>query len=304
MNKIHFYIKSMRLRTLPLSMSGVALGLMLAASDYRVSWTVALWTLLTTVCLQILSNISNELGDTLNGVDNENRKGPKYSIGEGGLTVQEMKWFIGIMVVCCIFCGLMMIRSSFGTLLGLEPVCLMMLGAAAISGAMKYTLGRNPYGYSGLGDIAVFIFFGIVAVLGSYFVAARAVPAWIMLLPACAIGMFSVGVLNVNNIRDMKTDEGIRVTTPLRIGEKGAKIYHTALVAGGWACILAFNLLRFPDPWHYLGFVTLPLFIIHLHGVWTRSDRAIDPMLPLLVMSTFALALLTGIGYLVFLFGQ
>ncbi|MDD6253682.1 MAG: 1,4-dihydroxy-2-naphthoate octaprenyltransferase [Candidatus Cryptobacteroides sp.] len=304
MNKISFYINSMRLRTLPLSLAGVVLGIMLAASDYRVSWPVILLILLTTVCLQILCNICNELGDTLSGVDGEGRSGPMYSLGEGGLTVREMKWFIGVMVVCCIASGLLMIRASFGTLLDLEPICLMMLGAAAISGAIKYTLGRNPYGYRGLGDISVFIFFGIVSVLGSYFVAARALPTWIMVLPACSIGLFSVGVLNVNNIRDMKSDEGLRMTVPLRIGERRAKIYHTVLVAGGWLCLIAFNLLRFQDPWHYLGFITLPLYIVHLRGVWTRSGSTLDPMLPMLVMSTFVLALLTGFGYLEFLLCQ
>lgn len=294
----------MRLRTLPLSLSGVSLGLMLAAADYRVGWGTAVWTLLTTVCLQILSNICNELGDTLNGVDRAERKGPKYSLAEGGMTVREMKWFIAATVICCIACGLCMIRSSFGTLLALEPVCLMMLGAAAISGAMKYTLGRNPYGYRGLGDVYVFLFFGIVAVLGSYFVAARTIPSWILLLPACGIGMLSIGVLNVNNMRDMNSDEGIRITIPLRIGLRNARIYQTILVCGGIVCITVYSLLRFPDPWHYLYLVTLPLFVIHLRGIWTRQDEALDPMLPLLVISTFALSLLAGAGYLVFLLGN
>lgn len=302
MNKIPFYIRSMRLRTLPLSEAGAITGLALAAADYKVSWLTIIWTLATTACLQILSNISNELGDTLNGVDTADRQGPKYSLNDSGLTVQNMKRFIAIMTVCCIASGLLMIRSSFGTLFDLEPICLMMLGAAAISGAIRYTLGRNPYGYRGLGDFYVFIFFGIVSVLGSYFVAARTIPTWIMVLPACAIGFFSIGVLNINNIRDIKTDAGIRITTPIRIGVKGARIYHTALIIGGWLCLLAFNLMRYPDPWHYLYFITLPLYIINLHGVWTKSEKALDPMLPFLVMSTFILSLLLAFGYLVFLF--
>ncbi len=291
----------MRLRTLPLSLAGVVLGIMLAAADFRISWKVALLIMLTTVCLQILSNICNELGDTISGVDGENRKGPQYSLEEGGLTISDMKRFIVVMAVVCVLSGLLMLQVSFGTLLEIEPICLMLLGAAAIGGAIKYTLGRNPYGYRGLGDISVFIFFGIVSVLGSYFVAAHTIPSMIFILPAAAIGLFSVGVLNVNNIRDMKTDAGLRVTTPLRLGLKGARIYHTILISGGWLCLTAFNLMRFSDPWHWLFFITLPLYIIHLRGVWTREDRALDPMLPMLVMSTFALALLMGFGYLAFL---
>ncbi len=301
MSKISAYIKSMRLRTLPLSLAGVCLGIMLAAADYRVGTATIVWIMLTTVCLQILSNISNELGDTLSGVDGAQRVGPQYSLGEGGLTVREMKWFILVTALCCIGSGLMMIKSSFGTLFSLESICLMMLGAAAIGGAVKYTLGRNPYGYRGLGDIFVFTFFGIVSVLGAYFVAAREIPGWVTVLPAVAIGCFSVGVLNVNNIRDMKSDEGLRITTPLRIGERNAKIYQTGLIVAGWACLLAYNLLRFRDPWHYLFVITLPVFVLHLVGVWKRTGKDLDPMLPLLVLSTFALALLMGGGYLMYL---
>lgn len=302
MAKISYYIKSMRLRTLPLSLAGVCLGIMLAAADYYVNWKVALLIMLTTICLQVLSNVSNELGDTLSGVDGEDRNGPQYSLSEGGLTIPEMKRFIAVMAVACALSGLLMLQASFGTLFAIEPLCLIALGAAAIGGAIKYTLGKNPYGYRGLGDISVFIFFGLVSVMGAYFVAAHTLLSWIIVLPAVAVGCFSVAVLNVNNIRDMKTDAGIRVTTPLRVGLKRARIYQTVLITVGWLCLVAFNLMRFPDIWHWLFVITLPLFIKHLVGVWTRTDRELDPMLPLLVISTFILSLLFGLGYIVFLF--
>lgn len=301
MAKISYYIKSMRLRTLPLSLAGVCLGIMLALADYRIDWKVALLIMLTTICLQVLSNVSNELGDTLSGVDGEDRNGPQYSLGEGGLTVSEMKGFIAVMAVACALSGLLMLQASFGTLFAIEPLCLIALGAAAIGGAIKYTLGKNPYGYRGLGDISVFIFFGLVSVMGAYFVAAHTILSWIIALPAVAIGCFSVAVLNVNNIRDMKTDAGIRVTTPLKVGLKRARIYQTVLITLGWLCLIAFNLMRFQDMWHWLFIITLPLFVKHLIGVWTRTDRELDPMLPLLVISTFILSLLFGFGYLVFL---
>ncbi len=302
MAKISYYIKSMRLRTLPLSLAGVCLGIMLALADYRIDWKVALLIMLTTICLQVLSNVSNELGDTLSGVDGEDRNGPQYSLGEGGLTVSEMKGFIAVMAVACALSGLLMLQASFGTLFAIEPLCLIALGAAAIGGAIKYTLGKNPYGYRGLGDISVFIFFGLVSVMGAYFVAAHTILSWIIALPAVAIGCFSVAVLNVNNIRDMKTDAGIRVTTPLKVGLKRARIYQTVLISIGWLCLIAFNLMRFQDMWHWLFVITLPLFVKHLIGVWTLTDRELDPMLPLLVISTFILSLLYGFGYLVFLF--
>ena len=301
MSKFSSAVRSMRLRTLPLSLSGVCLGMMLAASDYRVSWVVALFTMLTTVCLQILSNLSNELGDYYHGTDTADRLGPNYGMMEGGLTVSDMKLLIGGAIAFCVVFGLLMIRASFGTLLSLESVCLMMLGAAAISGAMKYTLGRNPYGYQGLGDVFVFIFFGLVSVLGSYFVAAHTIPSWIFLLPACAIGFFSIGVLNVNNIRDMKTDAENRVTVALKLGEKKAKVYQTVLIVMGWICMIVFCMLRFFDPWHYLFVLTLPFFIKHIAGVWKYSGKDLDKMLPLLVISTFLFAILAGFGFLKFL---
>lgn len=293
-------IASLRLRTLPLSVAGVTLGIMLAQAEYLVDWKTSLFIVLTTIALQILSNLSNELGDVLKGTDTPERQGPAYGLS-GGLSIGGMRLLIGIFIGLCISFGLLMIYYSFGTLFSLESVCLMLLGASAILGAMKYTLGRNPYGYRGLGDIYVFIFFGIVAVLGAYFVSAHEIPTYILLLPAASIGCFSVAVLNVNNIRDMSTDAENRVTVALKLGLKGARIYQTILIFAGWAFMIAFCSLRFFDLWHYLFVLTLPLFIIHLTGVWRNQDKALDPMLPLLVAATFIFALLTGTGFLIFL---
>lgn len=293
-------IKSMRLRTLPLSLAGVILGVTLAADKTDVSpWTAAL-IFLTTVCLQILSNLSNELGDTLSGTDSADRQGPKYALGSGDMTIGDIKKLILMFIGLCVISGLAMIQVSFGSLFKTESICLEVLGAAAIVGAMKYTLGKNPYGYRGLGDVFVFIFFGLVSVLGGYYVAARELPPLIMLLPASAIGCFSVGVLNVNNIRDMKTDAVNRVTVAIKLGMKGARIYQTILVTLGWALILVFCAVYDFAPGHYIFIITLPLYIKHLQGVWTRSERALDPMLPILVISTFFLSILAGAGFLIF----
>lgn len=291
---------AMRLRTLPLSLAGVSLGLMLAAADYRVNWAVIIFTLLTTACLQILSNVSNELGDFLKGTDRTDRQGPAYSLSGGYLRKEDFKVMIIIYIILCAVFGLAMIWCSFGTFFSVESLLLMVLGVSAIIAAMRYTLGRNPYGYRGMGDLYVFMFFGLVSVLGSYFIASHEM-FWRMLLPASAIGAFSVAVLNVNNIRDMATDANTRVTVPLKIGEKWAKVYQTVLVLAGWCCMAAYSLLRVQDVWHYLFVLTLPLFVVHLAGVWKRTGKALDPMLPLLVMSTFIFAVLGGLGYLVYL---
>ena len=191
---------------------------------------------------------------------------------------------------------------AFGTLWDMTPILVLMLGAASIIAALKYTLGNNPYGYRAKGDVYVYLFFGLVSVLGSYFVCTKGAGLhWKLLLPASAVGCFSVGVLNVNNIRDMKTDAANRVTVAIKLGLHKARIYQTALIAGGWVFMTAYCLLCWPSIWHWMWVITLPLYIKHLHMVWTREDRALDPALPLLVMSTFALCLLTGIGFCVYL---
>ncbi|MBR5924249.1 MAG: 1,4-dihydroxy-2-naphthoate octaprenyltransferase [Bacteroidales bacterium] len=275
----------MRLRTLPLSLAGVVLGCKLALAEWQVSgWVVAL-VCITTICLQILSNLSNELGDVLRGTDTDERQGPAYGLNSGEMSVAQMKRLIRVFVALCCGFGTAMIWVSYGTLFCLPAISLLALGAAAIWAAMRYTLGRNPYGYRGFGDISVFIFFGLVSVLGAYFVCAHTLDSWELVLPAAGIGFFSVGVLNINNIRDMKTDAMNRVTVALRLGLRRARIYQTVLIVLGWVALVAFA-----SRWLFL--LTLPLYIWHLRGVWTTTDAALDRYFPLLVLGTFALALL------------
>lgn len=295
MSKLKAAVFSMRLRTLPLSLSGVVLGLMLAMKTQEVSLWLIVWLLLTTVCLQILSNLSNELGDFLKGTDGEQREGPMYSLAQGAISVKEFKRLIAVFVIlCCVF-GAAMVWTSFGTFLAWQPLMLLALGVAAIWAAMHYTLGKNPYGYRGLGDVFVFIFFGLVSVLGAYYVVAHTIDSWSLLLPAITIGCFSVGVLNVNNIRDMESDAATRITLPLKIGEVNAKIFQSVLIALGWLSMALFTLITYTSLWNLLYFITLPLFMIHMNMVWKRQGKALDPALPLLVLSTFVFAILAGI---------
>lgn len=291
-------IHSMRLRTLPLSLAGVVMGIFLACAAHSVSPWVIVLILLTTVCLQILTNLSNELGDYLSGTDGEQREGPLYSLAEGNISVDDFKRLIVLFVFLCCFFGSAMIMAAFGTLFALKPIILLILGACAIWAATHYTLGKRPYGYRGLGDISVFIFFGLVSVMGGYFVAAGTFDTWTIVLPAITIGFFSVGVLNTNNIRDMESDAATRVTIPLKIGERKAKIYETVLIVGGWICMIVFTLLTFSSVWNLLYLLTLPLYVMHLVGVWKHHGSALDKYLPLLVISSFVFSILAGIGYL------
>jgi len=296
MKKIKSLVRSMRLRTLPLSLAGIVLGVFLASENHAVSWPVVVFTLLTTVLLQILSNMSNELGDYLQGTDASGRVGPMYSLSTGQLTETDFRVSIIVLVALCCLSGALMTWLSWGTLLAWEPICILLLGACAIWAAMRYTLGKNPYGYHGLGDVFVLIFFGLVPVLGGYYVMCHTIDSADLILPAVAIGFFSVAVLNVNNIRDMKSDAGTRTTLPLLMGERRAKIYQTSLIVLGWIALVVFTVLRYVSPWNLLFVLTLPLYMKHLSGVWRRHGQDLDPMLPLLVISTFLLAVLLGVG--------
>ena len=296
---IQSVIKSMRLRTLPLSLSGVVTGIFIAASQTALNPLTVTFLLLTTVLLQIISNLSNELGDTLSGTDTEERSVARYSLQDGDISIEEMKRLIAATVVICCMSGALMVYFAMGTLLGREALLLLALGALAIVSAMRYTLGAKPYGYRGFGDFYVFLFFGLVSVCGGYYVCTLSLDFMPALLPACTIGCFSVGVLNVNNIREMKSDAATRVTVAMRLGQTGSRVYQTLLISGGWALIIVYTLLHYTGPLNFLYALTFPAYLMHVKGTWMRRDSALDPMLPLLVLSTFVFALLFGIGLLV-----
>lgn len=291
-------LRSMRLRTLPLSLSGVVLGIFIAATHGSLSILTVVLLLLTAALLQVLSNLCNELGDVLHGTDTDERQGMHYSIQEGEMTVAQMKRLIAAVAICCAVCGACMVYSSFGTLWDVRPLVLLALGGAAIVAAMRYTLGHNPYGYRGWGDLFVFVFFGLVSVCGGYYVCLHDMTDWLLLLPGSAIGFFSMGVLNVNNIRDMKTDAATRTTVALRLGGRRARVYQTVLIACGWVAMGVYTAVTAEGWTPWLFVLALPLFAKHLLGVWHRDGRDLDPMLPLLVMSTFLFTLLAGAGML------
>ena len=292
-------IKSMRLRTLPLSLSGIIMGVFLAAAENRLRPLAVVLLVLTAVCLQILSNLSNELGDALHGEDPAARQGIAYPTQTGEMTTGELRTLTAVFAAISAVIGLGMIWASFGALVGLKQALFVLLGACAIIAALRYTLGPRPYGYRGLGDIFVFIFFGLVTVCGAYYLMTMSLPPASVLLPASSIGCLSVAVLNVNNIRDMKSDAATRKTVALRLGLKGARIYQTCLIAAGWLLMAAFLIVSKVKPAGAFFVLTMPAFYFHLKGVWTRVDRELDPMLPLLVMGTFLFALLSGIAVII-----
>ena len=298
MSKVRAYITSFRLRTLPLSLSGVLLGSLLAAIDVFFKTTTFEWAILTTVALQILSNLANEAGDLTKGTDNEHRLGPIRSAQSGALSMREMVQAMIVFGVIAIITGSLLIYEAFRDLLNWKSIALFIAGGASIVAAVKYTVGKSAYGYRGLGDLFVFIFFGVVSVMGSYFAMSGVLP-WICVLPAVAIGFLSSGVLNMNNIRDIENDSvcGKR-TIPVILGIQGAKIYHFVITLLAVICLVLYSMLHSAGWTGYLFLLTLPLLVMHLKSVYRGEGRALDSQLKFLSITTLLIALLLGFGQL------
>ncbi len=294
MSKIRSYIRSFRLRTLPLSVAGIVLGTLLAAGEGEFHLLRFVLAILTVLLLQILSNVANELGDTLRGTDSEERQGMIYSLQSGEISIAAMKRLITWLVALAAISGIVLVASSFESLFSGDGVLMLALGGVAIVAALGYTLGRHPYGYMGLGDLFVFLFFGLLSTIGGYFLMTSEVD-WAVALPAAACGLWSVGVLNINNIRDMESDRANRVTVPILLGEHRAKIYQCLLELLPFALLTLFCVLREVSWEGYLFWLFLPMFVAHLRGVWRATGRELDCRLPQLSMLTIAACVAFGV---------
>lgn len=285
MNK---YIPSLRLRTLPLSMSGIILGSGLAcplcAESTTQRWGIIILALLTTVCLQILSNLSNELGDALKGTDSEQQGRAAYGMQAGLITAAEMKRMIVLFIALSVLFGTLLVWCAFGTLWCVQSVVFLGLGALAIVGAMTYTLGKHNYGYKGLGDLGVFLFFGLLSTMGSFYLLAHLLTMEAV-LAAVAIAMPNVGVLNLNNVRDMDNDiaHGKR-TLASRLGKTGGKIYHTLLLVVCMGLFVAIG--------KYWTLCALPVLIWHVWYIFRHDGHDLDIQMPVLMFTTLAIAVL------------
>ncbi|MFQ6678782.1 MAG: 1,4-dihydroxy-2-naphthoate polyprenyltransferase [Fidelibacterota bacterium] len=289
------WIKAFRLRTLPLAFSCIIMGSGLAAADGHFNVTVFLLALITTLFLQILSNLANDYGDFMKGTDNKQRVGPDRTLQSGLITKDQMvkaMWVIALL--CAIFGVWLIYHGTIG--LDLKKTLLFaVLGLAAMGAAVKYTMGKNPYGYAGLGDLFVFLFFGWLGVLGSYFLHTHTF-YWKLLLPASAIGLFTTAVLNINNMRDHEADAKTgKNTLVVRIGLHWAKRYHFILNIGGILLMMAFTLPDIKTVWFFLfGFV---LFIKPAKEILGRDDyQSFDPYLKKQAIDTFLFTILFVLG--------
>ena len=251
----------MRPRTLPLALASIIMGTGLAAADGLFDWVVALLCVLTAILLQILSNLANDYGDSFHGADRVERKGPKRAVQSGLVTAAEMRRAIILTSVAAMVAGVALLWFAFGRDAFSLTIIFVLLGAAAIGAAITYTAGKMPYGYAGLGDIAVLIFFGWVGVIGSYFLQTIRF-SWVLLLPATACGLLAVAVLNVNNIRDMESDRlAGKNSMPVRLGLPRARLYHWFLLISATLLVVVYCLLNSDSLWQYLFLLALPLLL-------------------------------------------
>lgn len=299
MTKTKAWLNAFRLRTLPLSLSGIILGSFIAfAAGY---WNTAIFvlSLVTTLLFQILSNLANDLGDSQKGADNAERIGPARTVQSGLISLSEMKKAVilfsilgAVAAAALIYIGTQGMSSN---ILGLYAV----LAILCILAAITYTIGKRAYGYSGFGDIFVFIFFGLVSVLGVYSLYSKTFD-WQIVAPACTIGLLSTAVLNLNNMRDRINDAKVgKRTMVVKIGPNAAKLYHALLILGALAGMTWF-LFQQHAMAVFIALLPFVILLLHLRKVMrTKEEQEFDPELKKVALSTFGIAVLFTIGVLI-----
>ncbi|WP_395074496.1 1,4-dihydroxy-2-naphthoate octaprenyltransferase [Flavobacterium sp.] len=299
------WIQAARLRTLPLSVSGILVGSFYAfANQTNViseisNWIIFGFSLLTTLGFQVLSNFANDYGDGVKGTDNEHRIGPMRAIQSGKISVESMKKAIIITSVLTLISASVLIYFAFKNTNFGYSLFFLLLGIVAIIAAVKYTVGNSAYGYKGFGDVFVFIFFGLVSTLGVNFLYSKQIDLQ-LILPACAIGLLSVGVLNLNNMRDEVSDRNSNKNTiVVKMGGKKAKVYHYILIISAMLITLIFAIIYNGTGFRISQYAFLVAYfplISHIKTVYYCSEpRNLDPELKKLAISTFLLSVILSI---------
>lgn len=292
MSKTKAWIQAARIRTLPLSLSGIIVAGAVAITEGVYSGLIFGLSLLTTLSFQVLSNLANDYGDGVKGTDNEYRLGPKRAMQSGKLSAHDLKQGMLINSVLSMLLSAVLIMVAFWDRDWTYMLLYTLLGVFAVTAAITYTVGKGAYGYIGLGDLFVFLFFGIIGVVAAYFLYTDQLNKEILWLSLC-IGCLSTAVLNLNNMRDRENDEDMgKITLAVRLGAKGARIYHFALVTTAIFFALKF-LLNKKEVWWLLPALALIPLLHHLMRVSKiENPAAFDPELKKVALSTFALALL------------
>ena len=301
------YIKAARLRTLPLSISGIILGSYLGNEfvnsllehTIRTSiWESSIFWLaiFTTIGFQVLSNYANDYGDGIKGSD-KNRTGEARMVSSGAITPKQMKTAMIITTTITLLIALLLIYVAFGSESFGYSILFFGLGIASIAAAIKYTVGNSAYGYSGFGDIFVFLFFGLLSVVGSYFLYTKIINFEIF-LPAFSIGLLSTAVLNLNNLRDREQDKtNNKNTLVVKLGVVRAKKYHYFLIIGALIAALIYTFLNFSSIYEFVFLVAFIPLVKNMITVSRNNTPAeLDGELKKVALSTFLFAILFGIG--------
>ena len=296
---IKHYIQAARLRTLPLSVSGIIVGSFLAASNGYFNWLICVLALLTTIGFQIISNFANDYGDGVKGTDNENRVGPQRAIQSGVISQKQMMTAIKVSVFITFILAVALIYVSFGKEDFLNLFIFFILGILSIVAAIKYTIGNNAYGYVGLGDFFVFLFFGLLSVCGSYFLYSKSL-SFDVFFPAFSVGLLSAGVLNLNNMRDRESDIlANKNTLVVKIGAEFAKYYHYYLLFTSLLFAFLYVVINYKSAYNFLFLISFIPISKHFITVYKNKDpKLLDPELKKLALSTFLFALLFGLGFI------
>ncbi len=299
MSKSKAWISALRLRTLPLSLSGILLGS--GVAHYNGYWDTLIFVLamLTTILFQIVSNLANDLGDGIKGTDNEERIGPERAVQSGVISQKEMKFAVILSSILSLISAIALIYVGATNMPNSIIIFYITLAIACIAAAIMYTVGKKAYGYHGMGDIMVFIFFGIVSVLGVYSLYAKSFLDANILL-AIFVGLLSTAVLNLNNMRDYHNDaKSNKNTLVVKMGPNNAKFYHVLLIITALVSLTLF-LDRLREPLAFLILVPSVLLFIHIRKVMkTKKPKDFDPELKKVALTTFGLSLITTIVLMV-----
>ncbi|WP_167618706.1 1,4-dihydroxy-2-naphthoate polyprenyltransferase [Maribellus sediminis] len=297
MEKLKFWIEAFRLRTLPLALSSAILGSFLAYADGQFNPLVFGLAISTTIFLQILSNLANDFGDSQHGTDNENRLGPLRTVQAGKISKKEMKRLIALFVVLSLISGGLLIFSGIKTANAGMIILFFVLGIASIVAAIKYTVGKNPYGYSGMGDIFVFIFFGLLGVCGTYFLHTNRIDP-LLFLPAASVGLLSAGVLNLNNMRDIENDAASgKRTLVVRMGSHKAKIYHASLIILSPLLSLIYVIRTWESVYQLMFLLSVFPLGFHLYEVFKNHvPDKLNNQLKVLALTTFFFSVTYSLG--------
>lgn len=295
--EIKSWIHAFRLRTLPLALSSIGMAGFLAAAAGKFSTLIFALCCLTTILLQMLSNLANDYGDYVNGADHAERKGPKRAVQSGAIPLGQMKNAVILFSILCLASGISLLLVAFGVDWN-SLLFFFVLGLLCIAAAVAYTVGKKPYGYAGWGDVSVLIFFGLVGVMGSLYLFTKGIDGF-TILPALSCGLFSIAVLNINNIRDIESDKAAgKYSIPVRIGKENAVRYHWFLLVGGLSAAIVYAALNYQNLFQFLFLLTLPLFIRIGVAVSEKPSEALDPYLKQMVLSTLLFVILFGTGNL------